>query len=141
MSTLIIQRTSEYSYKLSDYQIYIDDKDIGTISDGQTKELEINAGKHTLYAQLNWIILTPVVSFEITAGATKIFQVGSSKYGQFKHPKGVLYRLAALIIVSFASKIIFSIDYPHLLLAFTVVILVYYLMLGRNSYLTINELN
>ena len=56
MPSLIINRTSEYSYKLSEYVIYVDDEEIGTINDGETKEIEINAGKHSLMRK--WVGLS-----------------------------------------------------------------------------------
>lgn len=139
MATLIIKRTSEYSYKLRDYKIYLDDALIGTIEDGQTKVFEINSGQHAIYAGIDKVIFSPTLSFLSVSDEKNTFQIGSSKYGKFKQPKLIFFGLIGLLIFSLICKLILSLDYPHLLFILIFAVLIYFLMLGRSSYLTINE--
>lgn len=54
MAKLIINRSSEYSNKLRSVGIYLDDKKIGDIADGESKEFEVEEGEHTLRAKIDW---------------------------------------------------------------------------------------
>lgn len=60
MVKLIINRSSEYSNKLRSIGIYLDDKKIGDIADGESKEFEVEEGTHTLRAKIDWCRSNPI---------------------------------------------------------------------------------
>lgn len=60
MAKLMINRSSEYSNKLRSIGIYLDDKKIGDIADGESKEFEVEEGVHTLRAKIDWCRSNPI---------------------------------------------------------------------------------
>ncbi|ANF51816.1 hypothetical protein A0O34_15445 [Chryseobacterium glaciei] len=60
MAKIIINRSSEYSNKLRSIGIYLDDKKIGDIADGESKEFEVEKGGHTLRAKIDWCRSNPI---------------------------------------------------------------------------------
>ncbi|KFF13590.1 hypothetical protein N6B72_14400 [Chryseobacterium soli] len=60
MAKIIINRSSEYSNKLRSIGIYLDDKKIGDIADGESKEFEIEEGEHRLRAKIDWCRSNPI---------------------------------------------------------------------------------
>ena len=53
-SKLIITRASAFVNKLRNVSIYVNDKEVGTIADGETKEFEIESGAITVRANIDW---------------------------------------------------------------------------------------
>lgn len=60
MAKIIINRSSEYSNKLRSIGIYLNDKKIGDLSDGESKEFEIEEGKHQIRAKIDWCRSNPI---------------------------------------------------------------------------------
>ena len=110
MATLEITRTNEYSYRMRNYIIFLDNEKIGSIANGQTKEIEVEFGRHTLYASLDRIILSPEISFEITGHERKIFQIGSAKYGTVKHPTWIGPVATGALISLCIIKFVFAVN-------------------------------
>ena len=134
MSKLIIQRTSEYNNRLRDYGIYIDGQKIDTISNGQTKEINISPGRHTLFSKIDWCS-SPEISFEVVDNETKTFKVGGFKNGNWIMPLTV-----GVIVLSYLLKITAGVNYFFYLAIPAFLLLVYYLTIGRKKYLTLKEL-
>ncbi|WP_430510532.1 hypothetical protein [Gottfriedia solisilvae] len=51
---IIISRTSQYVNKLRSYKVYINNKVVGKIKDGEELTLEVTPGKHSIYLEIDW---------------------------------------------------------------------------------------
>ena len=71
MAKINIQRTSEYNNRMRDYQIYIDNKKVGTIENGENKDFEIEEGTHIIEAKIDWCG-SPKVTIEIKTTVCRI---------------------------------------------------------------------
>ena len=54
MAEIKIHRSSEYSNKLRNIILYLDNQQIGEIKDGESKGFKILPGKHSLIAKIDW---------------------------------------------------------------------------------------
>lgn len=54
MAQISISRVSQYSNKLRKIKIVLNDQVVDHISDGETKVLNVRAGKHRLMAKIDW---------------------------------------------------------------------------------------
>lgn len=54
MPQIEITRSSEYANRLRSIQIFIDDKPVGSISNGETKSFDVSEGSHTIQAKIDW---------------------------------------------------------------------------------------
>ncbi|WP_261512867.1 hypothetical protein [Chryseobacterium paludis] len=64
MTKLIINRSSEFSNALRSIGIFLGDKKIGEIKDGESKEFEVMPGIYQLRAQIDWC-RSNVINLEI----------------------------------------------------------------------------
>jgi hypothetical protein len=134
MAKLIIARTSEYNSRFRDYEIYIDERRVATIGNGQTKEINIDSGEHTLFAKIDWAA-SKRLNFKVELNETKTFKVGG-----FKNGKWIMPLTLGIIVLSYILKITAGINYLFYLAIPPFLILVYYLTLGRKNYLTLKEI-
>ena len=135
MSKLIIKRTSEWINLARKFGIYIDDKKIGTISHGETKEFEINPGEHKIKAKIDWCG-SQKLEFNIADNEIKEMEIGGFKNGKTIMPVGFVV-MGLLFLITYFLKIESKF---FILLAFLVFLYpLYYTTIGRNKYLTIRE--
>jgi hypothetical protein len=135
MSKLIIQRTSEYTNRLRDYKIYIDGQKVDTISNGQTKDLNISPGRHTLFFKIDWC-RSPEISFEIVDNEAKMFNVRG-----FKNSDWILPLALGIVILHYIVKILSGFDYLIYLAVPPFLVLIYYITVGRKKYLSLKEIS
>ncbi|WP_300666931.1 hypothetical protein [Fluviicola sp.] len=77
MAKLELTRVSEYANKVRDIKVFIDNQQVGTISNGQTKTFDIPEGKqHVLQVKIDWCTSNPV-EFDIDEHETKRFTMSS----------------------------------------------------------------
>jgi hypothetical protein len=76
MATLVINRSSEYANALRNIKIFLDDKEIGTVANGEEKEFDIPEGFHTLQAKIDWCS-SPKTTFNITSTGKKSYGLSS----------------------------------------------------------------
>jgi len=135
MSKLIIKRTSEWNNLARKFGIYIDDKKIGTISHGETKEFEINPGEHKIKGKIDWCG-SQTLEFNIADNEIKEMEIGGFKYSKIIMP-------LALIIMTlfFLIKFLLKIESNTFTLFAGIGFLfpLYYITIGKNHYLTIRE--
>lgn len=98
MAKLELTRVSEYANKVRDIKVFIDNQQVGTISNGQTKTFDIPEGKHhSLQVKIDWCT-SDLVEFEVGEQETKRFTMTSFA----KHnPLGTL---AAIYYITIASN-------------------------------------
>jgi hypothetical protein len=133
MATIKIQRTSEYNNRMRDYKIFVDGQQVGTISNGQTKEFTILAGRHRVAARIDWCS-SPDVSITVQDNETKNLKVGGFKNGNLLMPLGL-----GIIVLHFILKSMMGFNYAIFLVVPIFLLLVYYLTIGRKKYLTLIE--
>ena len=97
MATLRISRCSEYANRLRVIKLFLDNKEVGTISNGETKDFEISEGTHVLQAKIDWCS-SNILIFPISEEATKAVDLTSFA----KHnPLGVF---ATIYYITFGSS-------------------------------------
>jgi hypothetical protein len=134
MATIKLQRTNDFINALRDYRLFIDGKKVGTIGNGQTIDLEISNGPHTLIAKIDWCS-SPEISFEINENDTKIFLVGALKNGKL-----IIPLISVLVVLSIILPNTLHSYYKLLLVLPSFLLLFYYLTFGRKNFLTLTEL-
>ena len=92
MATIKIQRTSEWNARLRDFKIFIDEQQVGTIANGETKEFTTPAGKHTITAKIDWCS-SPDLTINADDNKTKCLKVGGFKNANWMLPIALLYYL------------------------------------------------
>lgn len=60
MAKIKIHRSSEYTNKLRNINLWLDSQKIGEIRDGESIEFEVSPGKHTLIARIDWTSSNPI---------------------------------------------------------------------------------
>lgn len=134
MATIKIQRTNEYQNKMRAFKIFIDGQEAGTIANGETKDFETKAGKHTVTAKIDWCS-SPDIAVDVKEHEIKNLEVGGFKNGKWIMLTGFIIVGLHLIL----SKTI-GFNYTIFLLVPNFLIMIYSLTLGRRKYLTLKEI-
>jgi hypothetical protein len=134
MGMIKLQRTKDYANSLRDYIIYIDGVKAGVIANGQTKELPLEPGRHTLYCKIDWCS-SPEIGFDVTGNETKNFQVGSFRNSNWIAPLSLGIVLLTFIVPDRLSLYLTYLLIPAFLL------LIYYFTIGRKKYLSLTEIS
>lgn len=133
MAIIKLQRPSELLNLLRKYQIYIDGINIGTISNGETKEFSISEGQHIIIAKIGWCS-SQEINFYIEETQTEEFYVEGFRKRKWIIPIGL-----GIVALGF---ILFSIYNVELSKFFTPVIgylFYYYIKVERKKYLSLSE--
>ena len=133
MATISITRPREINNSLRDYIIFIDGHKAGNIANGKTKYFETTPGVHLITAKIDWCS-SPDTTITIRDNETKILKVGGFKNGKFIMPIGL-----GIFVLHFVVSYFFDIKYTLFLLTPFLILLIYYLTLGRKHYLTLEE--
>ncbi len=133
MATIIIKRTSENNNRFRDYRLFLDGKKIGTIANGQTERFETTSGQHTLVAKIDWCS-SPELSLTLNETDQKQITVGGFKNGNWIMPAA-----GGIIGIHFYLKMAFDFEYGIFLVIPAFILLIYYLTVGRKTYLTLTE--
>ena len=135
MATIRINRTSEYINRGRNYNIFIDGEKVGTISDGETKDFPSTAGQHIVSAKIDWCS-SPALSIDVKEDKIINLKIGGFKYGKILMPIGL-----TLIIFHFILSISIGFTYTTFAIAPLLLLLFYYVTLGRKKYLTLEKVN
>ena len=133
MAKLIIIRNSEYANRLRSYRIYLDGVKLGNVANGDSKEFVISAGRHQVYAKIDWCS-SPTISFDIKEQEAKTYQIGAFRYANWLIPLSI----GILVLHVFLSFTI-HFSYAIYLLAPAFLVLFYYMTIGYKRYLSIKE--
>ncbi len=132
MAKLIITRSSEWMNRARGIKITINDKEIGKIANGQTREVELPPGDYVLKARVDWC--GGSFLFTISGDETKEVMLASFGYSWNFMPISIAFT-ALVFVLQFLLKL----DYAVFLYLPVLILMVYYLTIGRNSYLVIKE--
>ncbi len=132
MAKLIITRSSEWINRARGIKITINENEIGQISNGQTRDVELPPGDYVLRAKIDWC--SGSFPFSVSENETKSVMLSSFGYSWNFMP------IAAVILtIVFVLQFLLKQDYAVYLGLSVFFIMVYYLTLGRNKYLAIKE--
>ncbi len=135
MATIKIRRSSEYINKMRAIKILVDGKEIGSIADGETKEFTTAEGQHKIEAKIDWCG-SPELSFNIKDTEIKYLTVGG-----YKNSTLIISAALILSVIHFVLFFGFNINYTAFLFAPLLLMMLYYVTLGRKKYLSLNENN
>jgi|SRR5882757_2638422 len=76
MANVKITRISEYANRIRNIKLFVDGKEIDVIANGQTKDLTISGGTHTLQAKIDWCTSNKV-TFTVGENESKTFTLSS----------------------------------------------------------------
>ncbi len=133
MGKIIVSRVQEWNNRLRQIGIYIDGQKIGTIANGEIKTFEVPDGTHFLKAKIDWCGSRDL-DFCISGEEKKYFKLSGYKLGKFI----IIYALIVIILNYIGNKL-WKTDNLFLLFIPALLIMVYYLTIGRNDYLQLKQ--
>lgn len=137
MSTLKINRRSEWTNRARKIGLYLDKEKIGTIEDGEIKDFKISPGNYILRAKIDWCG-SQTYNIQLRKDETKAFELTGFKKNKAILPVLILVQLL-LVVLSYYIRI----D-SYLMQAFSFTLLLYILYpitFGRNFYLNLIEIS
>ncbi|MEO8171976.1 MAG: hypothetical protein ABI581_02790 [Sediminibacterium sp.] len=134
MAIIKIQRSNEYNNFLRNYGIYVDDVKVGIIANEETKDVILPPGKHELYFKIDWC-RSPKLIFDLNDNEVKQFSVAGFKGGRWMMPLAI-----GLMILNSVIGIFLGNDYLTYSLFPIFLVIVYYITVGRNKYLSLTEI-
>lgn len=84
MSKLIIHRTNAWINRLMEFNLFLNDKFIGVISNKETITCELEKCEYNLKEKAGLILKSQELSFSINDNEEKYFELGSFGQGYFK---------------------------------------------------------
>ncbi|WP_281847631.1 hypothetical protein [Olleya namhaensis] len=135
MTKISIQRHSEWNNKAREIGIYIDNKKVGVINDGDTQEYPTESGTHEVFAKIDWC-RSQKIEINLNQDETKMLTLSGFKYGTWIMPI-----LLGLLLLYYILTYVLNINAPFLmgLPAIAFLYPMYYITLGKNRYLTLTE--
>lgn len=135
MPKLIINRTSEWTNKMRDISIFLDETKIGTIGNAETKEFEISPGEHQLKAKIDWC-----GSKSITLNTSEL-EIQQIELSSFKNSKWLapIYGIAIILYFTFVPISELYSTYFLVLIIPVLIYQFYYFTFGRNKYLRLKK--
>jgi len=79
-ASITISRDSGYADRIRSYRVVVDDSEIGTINNGDSKTFSIEPGAHQLVLKIDWCS-SNTISFELPPSAAVHFECGSNLRG------------------------------------------------------------
>ena len=86
---IVITRIKQYSNKARAIEIYINNKMVTTIKDGETKFFKVDSDKNEIYAKIDWCKTKPLKSIT-KENETTLLELGSNVSG-WKLLLGIYY--------------------------------------------------
>ena len=134
MAIIKIYRKKEFNNMFRNYQIFIDEQNVGTLANGEVKEFEILEGEHYIKAEIDWCG-SPKVIVKVNENETNELKIGG-----FKNANLFIVSTFFILITHFILLNTLNFGYTILLVIPTFLVPFYYLTFGRNQYLRINQI-
>lgn len=136
MSKLIISRKKEWQNRARKYKIYIDGEQKDIIENGKIKEMDLEPGKHQVQLKIDWCS-SPEMEFDFSDDKTRTIEVSGYKLMRWIYPIFLIvfgtFLMAKWIFELYVDELMY-VSIPIILILF------YYMTLGRKKYLTIKEI-
>jgi len=133
MTTIQITRPGEWQNRIRKYKVYIDNEQVGTLSNGETKDFFPAEGAHTIHVKMGWYGSAPY-HCDLKQEEIKYLKVSASAMSKWL-PLAILPIVFARLFFKDESNDLYAL----LLLIPFLLIVIYMLTLGRNKYLTVQE--
>ncbi|MGX1025062.1 hypothetical protein [Psychroflexus sp. MBR-150] len=131
MPKLVIKRAKEWANGARNYRLYLNDKKIGKIGNGETEVIEIEPGSHKLQAKIDWCS-SENINFEIEDNETYEVKLSSFMYSNWLFP---MVLLITALYYAFDEELGLTYQfYFFAILPFGLYFL-YFITFGRNRYL------
>lgn len=136
MAIIKIQRGSGFADKIRNYKVFINDEQVGIISEGEIKEYNVSPGTYTISTKIDWAGSKDVI---VNLKENDVVNLKVENYTA-KHWLISVYFIAFITLVHIVLFITIDFQYTSLLFIPTLAIMAYYLTFGRNKYLTLKQL-
>ncbi|MEE4197687.1 MAG: hypothetical protein V2I54_08590 [Bacteroidales bacterium] len=135
MAKLIIKRKKEWNNRARKFRLYIDGEKIDHIGNGEIKEFELDSGKHTVTAKMDWMS-SPEFEVELYGDKSKTIEISTYKLGRYLIPF-----LFGLLVLALVLEHVFHVEVRFLFYFFIPPLLVsiYYSTFGRKKFIEIKE--
>lgn len=130
MAKIYIDRPDEIINRRTPYQIYIDDKKLGTIGNGENKYFEVEQGEHTVVAKMNFFMGGSKVLVTVNGDEVKKLKVNGISGAIW------LLGLGAATMMLIEMQDFFSIS-RYIPIICPGIFLLYFLTIGRKKHLTL----
>ena len=131
MAKIYIDRPNEIFNGRTPHQIYIDDKKVGTIGNGENKSFEVEQGEHTVVTKMNFFMGSPKVLVKVKGDEVQRLKVTGIS--------GAIWLVGVAAVafgIRYAMEPFFDID-QYTYIMFPCIFLMYFLTIGRKKYLTL----
>ena len=136
---IVLNRKREMQYRARGFKVIIDGEELGKmITSGSSEEYELTPGMHTIQCKINWCT-SPELTLRVNEGETKFLKVKSAL--KYYLP---LYVIALLAIVG--GLLLTKTQLPDHFYQYQLILLlpfllynIYYVSIGRNKYLVLEE--
>ena len=136
MAVIKIQRGSGYVDKIRNYKVFINNEQIGVISEGEIKEYNVSPGTHTISTKIDWAGSKDII---VDLKENDVINLKVENYTA-KHWLISVYFIAFITLVHIVLFITIDFQYTSLLFIPILAIMGYYLTFGRNKYLKLKQL-
>ena len=136
MAVIKIQRGSGYVDKIRNYKVFINNEQIGVISEGEIKEYNVSPGTHIISTKIDWAGSKNII---VDLKENDVVNLKVENYTA-KHWLISVYFIAFITLVHIVLFITIDFQYTSLLFIPVLAIMGYYLTFGRNKYLTLKKL-
>jgi len=133
MAVIKIQREKSFADKIRDYKVFIDNIQVGTISESETKEFHIEEGKHIISIKIDWAGSQEI---KVDIKENETITLLANNYSA-KHWLVSVYYIIFVTLLHLFLKYSFEFQYSALLFIPSLAVMTYYLTIGRNKYLTL----
>jgi len=131
MAVIKIQRGSGYVDKIRNYKVFINNEQVGIISEGEIKEYNVSPGTHTISTKIDWAGSKDII---VDLKENDVVNLKVENYTA-KHWLISVYFIAFITLVHVVLFIMIDFQYTSLLFIPVLAIMGYYLTFGRNKYL------
>ena len=136
MAVIKIQRGSGYVDKIRNYKVFINNEQVGIISEGEIKEYNVSPGTHTISTKIDWAGSKDII---VNLKENDVVNFKVENYTA-KHWLISVYFIAFITLVHIVLFITIDFQYTSLLFIPVLATMGYYLTFGRNKYLTLKQL-
>ncbi|MGM1057464.1 MAG: hypothetical protein ACQEWG_16380 [Bacteroidota bacterium] len=136
MGKLIIERSSEWTNKMLEMGLYLNDSKIGNITDGEIKEMDLEPGKYYLTAKLG-IWKSKPIFIEMTSKTVKKVKLSGLYYGE----GFLVFCLSVAVVLLLKVVGIIELNPFWIIIGPLIGLSIYYLTLGRKVYIRLIEQN
>lgn len=136
MATIKIHRPNKFIGRIKKFQVYVDDINIGAVSNGETQEFQIPAGQHKMYCKQDFFNSNFIYDFSIEENETKTF---TAQY--LEKPSFSIFLVLGILIAGLLSHWLTSllqINYEFWLAFYVVFVFGFFLLMKATKQFAIN---